>query len=468
MWRLLFPPAESDSEVRDELAHQSRVGLTTLALIGAILAVAGLINSVISLTTSRGVFPSDAAGVALQNQTTVLTACLLLLALRRRSLALGITRGAAMALVLLFGTLLMRPQILGRFVTVPAAVGFVYVLALALMPFRPMMALALGAALTAVFGLAAGQIDAALGLTRALPAFLNAMVAGTILTGLLYQFRRRSAERQVEASHYRQKLEQTNRELQETRLQLVQSEKMASLGNLAAGVAHEINTPVGAIKASGEVTARALSRLEHAVEAGDTEAAQKPLHALRSTTEVTREATGRIVNIVRSLRSFARLDEAEEAWTDLNACVRDTVPLLRHEVKDDVELVLELGEIPKILCHPNQINQVVMNVVLNALQAMGRSGRVVIGPRAEDDGVALIVTDEGSGIAPEHLGRIFDPGFTTKGVGVGTGLGLSITYRIVHAHGGKIDVDSEPHVGTTVRVSLPRNPPASAPAPASL
>ena len=467
MWRLFFPPAESDPEVRAELAHQSRIGLTTLALIGAILAVAGLINSILSLTTSRGVFPSDAAGVALQNQTTVLTACLVLLALRRRSLSLGVTRGAAMALVLLFGTLLMRPEILGRFVTVPAAVGFVYVLALALMPFRPMMALALGTALTAAFAFAAARVDAALGLMRGLPAFLNAMVAGTILTGLLYQFRRRSAERQVEALHYRRELERTNRELRETRLQLVQSEKMASLGNLAAGIAHEINTPMGAIKANGEVTERALSRLLRAVEAGDAEAAQKPLAALKSTTEVTREATARIVRIVRSLRSFARLDEAEEAWTDLNACVRDTIPLLQHEVKDEVELELELTELPLIRCHPNQINQVVMNVVSNALQAMGRSGRVVIRTRTEEEGVALIVADEGSGIASEHLGRIFDPGFTTKGVGVGTGLGLSITYRIVHAHGGTIDVDSEPNAGTTVTVTLPREPRASVTVPAS-
>lgn len=464
MWRLFFPPAESDPEVRAELAHQSRVGLTTLALIGALLAVAGLVNSTISLTTSHGVLPSDAATIAIQNQTAVLSACLLLLALRRRSLSLGTSRAAAVALVLFFGALLMRPEVLGRYAMVPAALGFIYVLGLALMPFRPMMALAFGAALTAEIALANQRVDGALDMSRTLPALLNALVAGTILTGLLYQFRRRVAEQQVEALHYRQALEDTNRELEETRLQLVQSEKMASLGNLAAGIAHEINTPMAAIKANAEMTARAIDRLERAVEDGDADAARKPFNALRSTTEVTREAVRRIVGIVRSLRSFARLDEAEEAWTDVNACVRATTPLLRHEVKDDVDLILDLAEVPAIRCHPNQINQVIMNVLLNALQAMGPKGRVTVRTRAlEGDEVALTVEDEGSGIASEHLQRIFDPGFTTKGVGVGTGLGLSITYRIVQAHGGAIDVRSEPGVGTTVTVTLPRQHPDEAP-----
>jgi signal transduction histidine kinase len=379
-----------------------------------------------------------------------------LLAVRRRPLSLSTSRFAAMALVLFFGALLTRPELLGRYVMVPAALGFIYVLCLALVPFRPMMALAFGAALTAEFAFASVRIGSALGLSRALPAFANALVAGTILTGLLYQFRRRSAERQVEALHYRRQLEDTNRELRETRLQLVQSEKMASLGNLAAGIAHEINTPMAAIKANAEMTARALDRIERAVDTGDTDAVHKPLGALKSTTDVTHEAVRRVVGIVRSLRSFARLDEADEAWTDVNACVRDTIPLLRHEVKDEVELSLDLNEVPQIRCHPNQINQVIMNVVLNALQAMGSSGRVVVTTRAEADGVALIVADEGRGIEPEHKDRIFDPGFTTKGVGVGTGLGLSITYRIVQAHGGTIDVHSEPGAGTTVTITLPR------------
>lgn len=460
--RFFFPPKESDPEVRAELALQSQQGLTTLALIGALMAAAGVVNSLIALTTNRGIFPSEAAGVAIQNQSTMLLVCLGLLGLRRRPLRLATSRGAAAALIVVFGALLMRPAILGQLEMAPAALAFVYVLSLALLPFRPMMALALGLALTGIFSFASQQVESAVSLSRAVPAFANAVMAGTVLTGLLYQFRRRSADRQVEANHYRAALERSNRELQETRLQLVQTEKMASLGNLAAGIAHEINTPMGAIKANAEMTETALARLERALEAQDPAGIDKPLRALKSTTEVTREATRRIVNIVRSLRSFARLDEADEAWIDLNACVQDTLPLLQHEVKAGVELVLHLGQLPKTRCHPNQINQVIMNVVLNALQAMEAPGQVTLRTRVEGEGVALEIEDQGRGIEDSHLGRIFDPGFTTKGVGVGTGLGLSISYRIVRAHGGDIDVKSRLNEGTTVRIWLPREPPANA------
>jgi signal transduction histidine kinase len=459
--RLLIPPKESDPEVRAELAHQGRLGLTTLALIGALMAGAGILNSLIALTTNRGLYPSDAAGIALQNQSAMLVACLGLLALRRRALSLAASRAAAAALVLGFATLLLRPEILARVEMAPAALGFVYVLSLALVPFRPMMSLGLGAGLTAVFGFSAQQTESAISFARALPAFVNAVMAGTILAALLYQLRRRSADRQVEASQYRAALERSNRELQETRLQLVQTEKMASLGNLAAGIAHEINTPLGAIKANAEMTEKALSRLETTLEDRERPGVEKPLRALKSTTEVTREATRRIMHIVRSLRSFARLDEADEAWTDLNACVQDTLPLLQHEVKPGVELAVELGELPKVRCHPNQINQVIMNVVLNALQAMNSAGQVTLRTRAEGDGVGLEIEDQGCGIEAAALDRIFDPGFTTKGVGVGTGLGLSITYRIVRAHGGEIDVQSQPSAGTTVRIRLPREPPVA-------
>jgi len=367
-----------------------------------------------------------------------------------------------LALVVLLGALMLRPEIVSRFTTAPAALAFVYVVVVALMPLRPVTAFALGLALTGSFAVATRGVEQSLDASRAIPAFLNGSVAGTILAGMLYRVRRRYAERQVEAHHYAAELERANRELEETRLQLVQTEKMASLGNLAAGVAHEINTPVGAIKANAEITERALSRLEAAIEVDDPEAAQKPLRALRSASATTLEATRRIVRIVKSLRSFARLDEADEAWADLNECVQNTLPLLQHELEDGVRVELDLDDVPKARFHPNQINQVIMNVMLNAIQAVEGSGSVTVRTRANDAEVSLEVEDDGSGIRPEHESRIFDPGFTTKGVGVGTGLGLSITYRIVHAHGGTIAVDTHVGRGTKMTITLPRERAAKA------
>ena len=222
----------------------------------------------------------------------------------------------------------------------------------------------------------------------------------------------------AKAVEYAEELEDRNRELQRTQLQLVQNEKMASLGNLVAGIAHEINTPLGAIRASG-------------------------------------------VRMVRSLRSFARLDAAAMDWFDLNECVQSTLPLVQHEVKRPLQLETRLGELPKILCHPNQSNQVIINLVMNGVHAVrsaGRPGTVIVETRWDDPRslAILSVRDDGVGIRPEHLGRIFDPGFTTKGVGVGTGLGLSIVYRIVGDHGGRMWVDSTWGEGTEAIVELPR------------
>jgi len=222
----------------------------------------------------------------------------------------------------------------------------------------------------------------------------------------------------AKAVEYAEELEDRNRELQRTQLQLVQNEKMASLGNLVAGIAHEINTPLGAIRASG-------------------------------------------VRMVRSLRSFARLDAAAMDWFDLNECVQSTLPLVQHEVKRPLQLETRLGELPKILCHPNQLNQVIINLVMNGVHAVrsaGRPGTVIVETRWDDPRslAILSVRDDGVGIRPEHLGRIFDPGFTTKGVGVGTGLGLSIVYRIVGDHGGRMWVDSTWGEGTEAIVELPR------------
>lgn len=259
-----------------------------------------------------------------------------------------------------------------------------------------------------------------------------------------------------------EELELKNREIQETRSQLVQSEKMAALGNLVAGVAHEINTPLGAINSNTDLGLRALKKLNSSIDLlresipdSRLKDVDRYLKALMETNSTSHMAADRIVRIVRSLRNFARLDEAELKRADLHEGIDSTLTLLLHETKHRIEIVKEFGEIPEIECYPNQLNQVFMNLLVNASQAIEGSGRITISTRKKGTSIVLTFADTGRGIAKENLEHIFDPGFTTKGVGVGTGLGLSIVYRIIADHNGEISVKSEPGKGTTFTIRLP-------------
>jgi two-component system NtrC family sensor kinase len=259
---------------------------------------------------------------------------------------------------------------------------------------------------------------------------------------------------------YASELEVAMRELKDTQAALVQSEKMASLGNLVAGVAHEINTPVGSINSSADVMARALARMRSRLEAvapGVREDGEisKALDILEDISRVNKTASERIVKIVQSLRNFARLDEAERKSADLVEGLESTLTLLHHELKNRIDVVRDYEAIPEIVCSPNQLNQVFMNVLVNAAHAIDGRGTITIRTRYRDGEVAISFTDTGRGIPAAVLPRIFDPGFTTKGVGVGSGLGLAICYRIVKEHGGRIEVTSEPEKGTTFTVILP-------------
>jgi signal transduction histidine kinase len=256
-------------------------------------------------------------------------------------------------------------------------------------------------------------------------------------------------------------LEHANRHLKDTQTQLVQSEKMASLGMLVAGVAHEINTPVGAISSMHETLVKAVAKVDVAVSNGCSEQCDvkektsKPLQIIGEANRVIAEGTGRVTNIVRRLRSFARLDEAELIKADINDGLEDTLILLHHELKHTIEVVREYGDLPRIPCYAAQLNQVFLNLLVNARQAIKGKGTITIRTALRGDRVVVEIRDTGEGIPGEQLGRIFDPGYTTKGVGVGTGLGLSICYQIVESHRGRIEVESEVGKGTTFTVSLP-------------
>ncbi len=261
-----------------------------------------------------------------------------------------------------------------------------------------------------------------------------------------------------------QKVQERTRELREKQAQLVQSEKMAALGNLVAGVAHEINTPLGALHSNVDIFIRTFDKIRTLVSDPSTpaEVRENPellklIDAIDEVNTVSRMATRRIVNIVNSLRNFARLEEAERKDADLHEGIESTLTLVHHQMKNRIEVVKNYGEIPRIRCYPNQLNQVFMNLLVNAAQAIEGNGTITVTTRRRKSGggVVVEVSDDGRGIDPENLSKIFDPGFTTKGAGVGTGLGLSIVYQIVKDHGGEVEVESQPGVGTTFRVVLP-------------
>lgn len=273
-------------------------------------------------------------------------------------------------------------------------------------------------------------------------------------------------------------------DLRESQAQLVQSEKMASLGQMVAGVAHELNTPLGYVRNNLELIREQLLPLlqlaESQAELADclNDAAcdeARLARALQTAGQVRAEAAleqllgdldqlfgdttyglAQIGELVGGLKDFARLDRAMSEEVDLNECVKSALLIARNSIKDKAEIIRQLGELPPIACAPSQINQVLLNLFTNAAQAMDGYGHIHVRTWADEAAVYVSVQDNGKGMPAEVLGRIFDPFFTTKPVGQGTGLGLSISYKIIQQHGGTIRVASEPGRGTRFLISLPR------------
>ncbi|MDD9938927.1 MAG: ATP-binding protein, partial [Myxococcales bacterium] len=255
-------------------------------------------------------------------------------------------------------------------------------------------------------------------------------------------------------------LRATLEQVREMQQQLVLREKMAALGDLVAGVAHEVNNPVGAIASASQNIELCIQKLEQAGAEGPVGAAQmgKLLRLMRTNAKVISEGSGRVTELVKSLRRFSRIDGAEWQEADLHEGLESTLTLVQHLLKDRVQVERDFGELPPIVCNSGQLNQVFMNLIVNASQAIEGPGRIRITTRHENEEVTITVEDDGKGIPEEVQGHLFEPGFTTKGVGVGTGLGLSIAYRIVHEHRGEIEVESSEGAGATFRVRLPVAP----------
>ncbi len=233
-------------------------------------------------------------------------------------------------------------------------------------------------------------------------------------------------------------------ELKETQLQLINSEKMASLGQLVAGVAHEINTPVASIKSNNSIISKLISKIEQ----DDLREMFTQVNAIDS------EAIQRISNIVVSLKKFVRLDESELQEADINKELNLTLDLIMHETKNRIEIEKNYGDLPLVKCYPNMLNQVFTNILVNACQAIEGSGKIVITTSYQDDNLIVKFKDNGKGISKENINKIFTVGYTTKGVGVGTGLGLAISQKIIDKHNGKINVISEVGVGTEFIITI--------------
>ena len=270
-------------------------------------------------------------------------------------------------------------------------------------------------------------------------------------------------ERTKDLQQKHEQLKATHEELKSTQLQLIQAEKMASLGKLVAGIAHEVNSPLGTIHSNIDVFSRGLKRIKSqlgnfnkAYEKNQILDITEMLDNIQELTQTNKEATQRIQKIVQSLKSFARLDEGEIIEVDIHDGIDSTLDLIQNSYRDRIEIKKNYGEIPLLRCNAGQLNQVFMNVLVNACEAIKGKGKIQIQTKQDNNNIRIEIIDTGIGINSENLTKVFDPGFTSKTRGIGTGLGLSISYRIIQEHDGTINLKSETGKGTTVTITLPK------------
>ena len=281
-----------------------------------------------------------------------------------------------------------------------------------------------------------------------------------------------------------QELQKINQELKETHACLLQQEKMASIGQLAAGVAHEINNPISFVYSNLSVLKEYLQDIKTLIQQyenyyqktkdkvnGQFKADREALDNLKKELDCgflledlekivaeSLEGAERVRRIVQDLKDFSHVDQAEIKWVDLNQGLESTLNIVWNAIKYKAKVIKEYGKIPLVKCYPMQINQVFMNILVNAAQAIEDHGIITIKTFSKDDKVYIQISDTGVGIPKENLSKIFEPFFTTKEVGEGTGLGLSIVYNVIKKHGGKISVESKVGQGTTFTIELPVEP----------
>lgn len=284
-----------------------------------------------------------------------------------------------------------------------------------------------------------------------------------------------NASLQVLVNEQTRHLQEVNQQLQETQSKILQSEKMASIGLLAAGVAHEINNPLGFINSNLSSLERYLKKireyiglqancLQQSAVAEQLEQLQEKRRQLKldlilddagDLIEESLDGARRVQKIVLDLKSFSRVDKGDEQSIDLNECLETTIGIAWNELKYKVTLEKDYGELEPLYCLPQQLNQVFLNILINAVQAIDKQGTIRIKTWQRDKMQYVAISDDGCGMPAEVCAQVFEPFFTTKKMGQGTGLGLSISCDVIKKHGGEINVTSEEGKGTTFTICLP-------------
>jgi two-component system NtrC family sensor kinase len=254
-----------------------------------------------------------------------------------------------------------------------------------------------------------------------------------------------------------QKLEEANRKLKETQSQLIQTEKMASLGQLVAGIAHEINNPLAFVVSNLYTVETGLDRITPEAEPHLSERSLARMRKVRTRLREMGEGLDRIKELVGNLRTFSRLDEGEFKTIDIGDSIDSVLVLLKHKMSGRIQVERRYGPERSLSCYAGRLNQVFMNLIANAADAIHGKGKIVITTGQTDDAYRISVRDTGKGIPEAIRGRIFDPFFTDKPIGQGTGLGLAISYGIVQDHHGTIEVQSQEGAGSEFTIRIPRD-----------
>lgn len=295
-----------------------------------------------------------------------------------------------------------------------------------------------------------------------------------VTTQACQQKQLKAISNQLETEHKEQKI--LIKKLEDAQGQLMQSEKMASIGQLSAGIAHEINNPVGFITSNIQTLkdyvdklATVISELKDSIaESGDTKLKEN-CHRVLDSNQVdyiledtadlideSLEGSSRVISIVKNLKEFSHVDGSEWSFASITSCIESTLKIINNEIKYNITVEKDYEEsLPEVYCQPMQINQVLLNILVNASQAIEGEGQIFIAVHHIGENIEIKIKDTGMGIPEEIRARIFEPFFTTKAVGSGTGLGLSVSYGIIHAHRGSISVDSEPGKGSEFTIILP-------------
>jgi len=484
MFTYFFPDKfEKDPNFRDYIDRLSRAGLLVAGLltIGGVMFLVGAYTLLFGFSLSWTYKAGEPFVVPLADKVIIffVGAIAFVLSRTRRGPRWG--RPVVFLLVMAFCATTVLDDLARGDISLSAGYLILGMLVgVGSMPFRPWQVFLLGVTIILSFYLSASYLPDLMGTEHVLfrPNYFVILaivtLLCTIITGAIYKSRyllHRARQKQISlrqaVTDYAEELKETNIKLRETQDQLVQSREMAALGNLVAGVSHEVNTPLGAINSNADTAKRILKIIISALEndngtpwSDEKEAkVNQAIKAIADLNNSTNLAATRINKIVTALRGFACLDEAEYQTFDLHKGIEHAITLLTFSPEMKVEIKKDFTSLPEISCRPGQLNQVFMNLLTNGVEAIGKKGEIIVRTRLESEWVVIHFIDNGRGIPSQDLNHIFDPGFTTKGVGVGTGLGLSICYRIVEDHAGSIDVHSEEGKGATFTIRLPLVPP---------